>query len=118
MHNDAFQLGVDLALLSNGRLPGELTKIAAVAHRMEHEDAVPAKRLVIKSAHDVMTYCGSEFTAPAQHLKILADMPGWSAHAEDVYSTLVKAAALSECLEKHAFADTVEGAGSLAKTIG
>ena len=116
--NDFFQLGADMALMANGRHPGDLHKIAAVAHRMASPDAAPAKRLVIKSAHDVMTICGGEFTAPAQHLKILHDLPGWSTHAQDVYETVVKSCALAETLEKRAFADTVEGVGSLAKGIG
>ena len=116
--SDFFQLGVDMALMANGRKPAELHKIAAVAHRMASPDAVPAKRMVIKSAHDVMTFCGDEFTAPSQHLAILSNMPGWSTHAEDVYNTVVKSCSLAETLEKRAFADTVEGVGSLAKTLG
>lgn len=104
--------------MSHGRSPGELTKIAAVAHRMASPDAVPAKRLVVKSAHDVMCFCGDEFSAPAQHLKMIHELPGWSAHAEDVYGTVVKSCAVAECLEKHAFADAAEGIGSLAKGVG
>jgi len=85
---------------------------------MKREDSAPAKRLLLKSAHDIMVFCGDGHAAPARHLEILSELPGWSRHSEDVYLELVKACALSENLEKQAFAETVEGAGSLAKGLG
>jgi hypothetical protein len=118
MQNEAFNLGVALACVSHNLPMTSFPKLAGVAAKMQSAEAIPAKRLLIKSAHDVMVLCGTGHTAPARHLEILADLPGWSTHAEDVYHDLVKACALSETLEKHAFNEAVEGAGNLAKGIG
>jgi len=116
--NDAFNLGVALECTSRGVSVGSFPKMAGVARAMALPEAAEAKRLVVKTAHDLMALCGDGRTAPAYHLQLLIDTPGWSAHADDVYGTLVKACALCESLEKHAFADAVEGAGNLAKGIG
>jgi hypothetical protein len=118
MLDEAFNLGVALACVSNDMPVGQFTKCAAVAARMQQPDAVPAKRLVIKAAHDVMAFCGEANTAPAHHLRLVANLPGWSAHAEDVYSSVVKSCSIAAMMEKRAFNEAVEGMGSLAKGIG
>lgn len=118
MLTDAFNLGVALECVSRELDPASFPKMAGVAETMHRPEAIPAKRLFIKAAHDLMSLCGDGHTAPANHLQILDETPGWSAHADDVYSTLVRACALSESLEKHAFSDVTEGAADLAKGIG
>jgi hypothetical protein len=118
MNEEAFDLGVALGCVSNDVPLAAFTKLAAVADRMNQPDAASAKRLVIKAAHDVMTACGDGQSAPANHLAILHGTPGWSAHADEVYSTVVKSCAVVSLMEKRAFNDTIEGLGNVAKGIG
>ena len=115
---DAFQLGVNLALAARCLPFGSITKMAGVAATMQRPEAADAKRLVIKAAHDLMISCGDGYTAPARHLEILSSMPKWSSHAADVYSTIVQSCMAVQELEKRAFTDAIEGAGALAKGIG
>lgn len=111
-------MGVALECASR-RIPlANFVKLAGVAERFDSPDAVPAKRLIIKAAHDLMICCGDEATAPAFHLQLLSEMPKWSSHAEDVCRTVVQTCATVQTLEKRAFEDVLSGAGALGRTIG
>lgn len=116
--NEAFQFGIQLECISRGIDPSDFHKYAAVAEVMASKEAAPAKRLLLKAAHDLMVLCGDGTKAAAFHLQQVIELPGWSTHADDVYNTVVQACAANDCLEKHAFNDTVEGLGHVAKGLG
>ncbi len=121
--NDAERFGEIVASVLYGVSPARLGEIKR-AHEVRAASANPADlRLLLKMAHAVLQVTNAGDSAPAHHLRILHETPGWSKHASEVAGLVASTIMMLKPVEeeqfrKTAFSDLMSAGGQAGKMLG